>query len=74
MFNLETVGVACSNHQKYASPSVEQHNKTALGVAARADEVAIVDMIIKAERYNAWKEVRFTLPFFSTCGAVCTCH
>lgn len=35
--------------------SWEQQGKTALGVAARADEVIIVDMIIKAERYFAWK-------------------
>ena len=53
---------------------MEQHGKTVLGVAARADEVAVVDMIIKAERYNAWREVRFTPPFFSTRRAACTCH
>lgn len=29
-----------------------------LGVAARADEAVIVDMIIKAERYYAWRKVR----------------
>lgn len=33
----------------------EQQAKTALGVAARGDMVIIVDMIIKAERYFAWK-------------------
>lgn len=37
---------------------VEQQGKTALGVAVRADEVIIVDMIIKAERYYAWRKVR----------------
>lgn len=37
---------------------VEQQSKTPLGVAARADEVIIVDMIIKAERYYEWKMVR----------------
>lgn len=36
----------------------EQQGKTALAVAARADEVIIVDMIIKAERYYGWKKVR----------------
>lgn len=35
-----------------------QQGKTALGVAARADEVIIVDMIIKAERYYSWRKVR----------------
>uniref|UniRef100_A0A3P9N6K5 DNA polymerase kappa n=1 Tax=Poecilia reticulata TaxID=8081 RepID=A0A3P9N6K5_POERE len=30
--------------------------KTALGVAARANEVIIVDMIIKAERYYSWRK------------------
>lgn len=38
---------------------LEQQGKTALGVAARADEAIIVDMIIKAERYYAWRTVRF---------------
>lgn len=37
---------------------LEQQGKTALGVAVRADEVIIVDMIIKAERYYTWKTVR----------------
>lgn len=36
----------------------EQQGKTALGVAVRADEAIIVDMIIKAERYYAWRKVR----------------
>ena len=36
----------------------EQQGKTTLGVAVRADEVIIVDMIIKAERYYAWRKVR----------------
>lgn len=36
---------------------LEQQGKTALGVAARADEVIIVDMIIKAERYDTWRKV-----------------
>lgn len=34
-----------------------QQGKTALGVAARADAVIVVDMIIKAERYFSWKKV-----------------
>ncbi|XP_023269221.1 ankyrin repeat and death domain-containing protein 1B-like isoform X2 [Seriola lalandi dorsalis] len=35
--------------------TLRDRGKTALGTAARADEVIIVDMIIKAERYYAWK-------------------
>uniref|UniRef100_A0A1A8ITC9 Ankyrin repeat and death domain containing 1B n=1 Tax=Nothobranchius kuhntae TaxID=321403 RepID=A0A1A8ITC9_NOTKU len=34
----------------------DRQGKTALGVAARANEVIIVDMIIKAERYYAWRQ------------------
>uniref|UniRef100_A0A672GS47 Ankyrin repeat and death domain containing 1B n=1 Tax=Salarias fasciatus TaxID=181472 RepID=A0A672GS47_SALFA len=34
----------------------DRQDKTVLGVAARANEVIIVDMIIKAERYYAWRE------------------
>lgn len=34
-----------------------QQGKTALGVAARADAVIVVDMIIKAERYFSWIKV-----------------
>lgn len=44
-----------------------QQGKTALGVAVRADEVIIVDMLIKAERYYAWRTVRWcniSLVFF----------
>lgn len=40
---------------------LEQQGKTALGVAARANEVIIVDMIIKAERYYTWRKVRVKL-------------
>ncbi|XP_041856626.1 ankyrin repeat and death domain-containing protein 1B isoform X2 [Melanotaenia boesemani] len=36
--------------------TLQDRGKTALGVAARADQVIIVDMIIKAERYSAWKK------------------
>uniref|UniRef100_A0A3B3YXC9 Death domain-containing protein n=1 Tax=Poecilia mexicana TaxID=48701 RepID=A0A3B3YXC9_9TELE len=34
----------------------DRQGKTALGVAARANEVIIVDMIIKAERYYSWRK------------------
>lgn len=45
---------------------VVQQGKTALGVAVRADEVIIVDMLIKAERYYAWRMVRWcNMSFFS---------
>lgn len=37
---------------------LEQQGKTALGVAARANEAIIADMIIKAERYYTWRQVR----------------
>lgn len=57
---------------------MEQQGKTVLDVAARADEAIIVDMVIKAERYYAWRKVRqrrylpprhaFVLP--TTCASV----
>uniref|UniRef100_A0A3Q2U4U6 Ankyrin repeat and death domain containing 1B n=1 Tax=Fundulus heteroclitus TaxID=8078 RepID=A0A3Q2U4U6_FUNHE len=34
----------------------DRQGKTALGVAARANEVMVVDMIIKAERYYSWRK------------------
>ncbi|XP_007903583.1 ankyrin repeat and death domain-containing protein 1A [Callorhinchus milii] len=34
----------------------DKQGKTPLGVAARGNHIIIVDMIIKAERYFAWKE------------------
>lgn len=53
---------------------LEQQGKTALGVAARADEVIIVDMIIKAERYYAWRTVRDTEMILVTYMTVHICH
>jgi len=35
-----------------------QHGKTALAVASRSNHALIVDMIIKAQRYYAMKQVR----------------
>lgn len=43
---------------EFAFFGMEQQGKTVLAVAARADEAIIVDMIIKAERYYAWRKVR----------------
>lgn len=39
-----------------------QHGRTALAVAARSNHSLVVDMLIKAERYYAWREVRRTSP------------
>ncbi|CAG5922549.1 unnamed protein product, partial [Menidia menidia] len=36
--------------------TLRDRGKTALGVAARANEAVIVDMIIKAERYYVWRK------------------
>uniref|UniRef100_A0A4W3GER6 Ankyrin repeat and death domain containing 1B n=1 Tax=Callorhinchus milii TaxID=7868 RepID=A0A4W3GER6_CALMI len=41
-----------------------QQGKTPLGVAARGNHIIIVDMIIKAERYFAWKEVSLVKAFY----------
>lgn len=38
-----------------------QQGKTALAVASRSNHALIVDMIIKAERYFKWKQVRSSL-------------
>lgn len=63
------------NVKTFPAPLVEQHEKTPLGVAARADEVVTVDMIIKAERYNVWKAVRIAPTHRSSpTSALCTCH
>lgn len=40
-----------------------QHGKTALAVASRSNHALIVDMIIKAERYYAMKQVRDVFPY-----------
>lgn len=52
----------------------EQQGKTALGVAARADEVIIVDMIIKAERYYTWRTVRDGEMILVTFTVLSSCH
>lgn len=49
-----------TSHSTHNCFCFEQQGKTALGVAARADEVIIVDMIIKAERYFTWRRVMLT--------------
>lgn len=56
----------CSTGSSVFLLVVVQQGKTALGVAVRADEVIIVDMLIKAERYYAWRTVRWcNMSFFS---------
>lgn len=40
-----------------------QHGKTALAMASKSHHALIVDMIIKAERYYAMKQVRGTFHY-----------